>query len=176
MLKAKKGENQAETGISSRVVDGRRVLDLGNHTPALLAILNNKLSRGASKLYLRTFGVGITEWRSLAVLAIEPDIPAARVAEVTGMDRAAVSRALAKLQADRLVLHEASSSDTRRKSWRLSRAGTELHARILTVALRRENALLDGLSDDEVRTFNRLTRRLIENLMAVEEISPADDD
>jgi len=155
---------------STRVVDGRRVLVHNNYTPALLAILANRMSRGASKFYRRHFGVGLTEWRTLGMLALEPDIPAMRVAEVTGMDKAAVSRALSKLRDRGLVLFEATSSDPRRKTWRLSGPGVTLYERILNLALLRQKTLLTGLTADEVNTFNHLARRLIDNLPDLENI------
>lgn len=142
---------------------GRAVLDLGNYTPALLAIITNRLSRGASARYFEEFGVGIVEWRVLSTLAIETDIPASRVTEVTGTDKSAVSRALTKLSAGKLAVFEASKSDPRRKSWRLTAKGTALHDRMIVVALEREKTLLTGLTGAEVKTFIKIARKMVEN-------------
>ena len=156
---------------SCRMVDGRRLLDLDHYAPALIAILNNRLSAGASKLYRRSFRLGIVDWRVLAMLAIESPIPAARVAAVTGTDKAAVSRALVKLRKQGCVRFRAATSDPRRKRWRLSTAGAKLHERILDVALRREALLLTGLSTREIETFNALARRMIRNLPLLEPVT-----
>ncbi|NOX73695.1 MAG: hypothetical protein GXP03_08785, partial [Alphaproteobacteria bacterium] len=57
---------------------GRRIIDISTYTPYFLSAVNNALSRGASKRYLKMFGIGIVEWRTISMLAIEPDIPASR--------------------------------------------------------------------------------------------------
>lgn len=43
-----------------------------NYVPSHLSHLNNRLSSGASQLYLKHFGVGINEWRILSVLSNWP--------------------------------------------------------------------------------------------------------
>lgn len=42
---------------------GHEVVDITTYIPHLLSSVNNALSRGASKLYLKRFGIGIVEWR-----------------------------------------------------------------------------------------------------------------
>ena len=79
---------------SSRRGQTRDVLDLERYVPALLVFLANKLTSGASTILRRHFGVGTTEWRIMAMLAVEPWIAAGRVCKVIGFDKAAVSRTL----------------------------------------------------------------------------------
>src|SRR5882724_5588200 len=88
-------------------------LDLERYVPALLVFLANKLTSGASSLLRRHFGVGTTEWRIMALLAIEPWITANRICKVIGFDKAAVSRAVAVLQEKALVLSRPHASDSR---------------------------------------------------------------
>lgn len=64
------------------------VLDLERYVLALLVFLANKLTSGASTLLRRHFGVGTTEWRIMALLAIEPWITANRICKVIGFDKA----------------------------------------------------------------------------------------
>jgi hypothetical protein len=66
----------------------RVVLDLDRYVPALITFIANKLSRGATVVYQKRFGVNVTEWRILSLLAIEPEISAARICHVIGFDRA----------------------------------------------------------------------------------------
>jgi hypothetical protein len=65
------------------------VLDLDRYVPALITFIANKLSRSATTLYQKRFGVNVTEWRILALLAIEPAISAA--VAVIGFDKGPVS-------------------------------------------------------------------------------------
>ena len=82
---------------------GEQVLDLDRYVPALITFIANKLSRSATVLYQKRFGVNVTEWRILSLLAIEPEISAARICYVIGFDKGPVSRTLAVMEQNGLV-------------------------------------------------------------------------
>ena len=144
------------------------VLDLENYAPALLTFLANKLTVGANALYRERFGIGVTEWRVMALLAIEAPITAARICQVIGLDKAPVSRCLAALEEAGLVRVKLDGSDARRRPVALTAAGRRLHDRIIKVALAREKRLLDCLSANERSTLLGLLNRLHVNLAAVD--------
>jgi len=137
------------------------VLDLERYVPALLVFLANKLTSGASTLLRRHFGVGTTEWRIMALLAIEPWITANRICKVIGFDKAAVSRAVAVLQDKALVLSRAHASDSRSQELTLSKSGWRLHDRIILMSLEREERLLSGLKPAEREQLIVLLNRLL---------------
>lgn len=143
------------------------VLDLERYVPALLTFLANKLTGTASARYRREFGVGIIDWRIMALLAIEPGIPASRICKVIGLDKAPVSRSVAFLASKGLAQVEADDGDARRRIISLSRHGRSLHDRILAVALERERQLLSCLDPAEVEVLIGLLNRLHGNLDAV---------
>ena len=143
------------------------VLDLERYAPALLTFLANKLSRGASAVYRREFGVGIIDWRIMALLAIEPGIPASRICKVIGLDKGPVSRSLAFMAGRGLVAAAADGQDARRRIVALTPAGRALHDRILAVALERERRLLSCLAPAEVEALLGLLNRLHANLDAL---------
>ena len=155
-----------ETRISSPTKDneGRAVVDPGTYIPYFFAAINNALSRGASRIYLQDFDVGIVEWRVISMLAIEPRIPAQRVCEVISLDKAATSRALSRLQDRGMVGFRASDRDPRRKIWWLNAKGYRLHDRILGIALERERDLIRGVDAAELETFLKVMRRMRENV------------
>ena len=144
------------------------VLDLENYAPALLTFLANKLTVGANALYRERFGVGITEWRVMALLAIEAPIPAARICQVIGLDKAPVSRTLASLEAAGLVRVKLDGADARRRPVALTATGRRLHDRIIKLALEREVRLLECLSPAERATLLALLNRLHCNLPAID--------
>src|SRR3954454_11094793 len=80
-----------------------RVLDLERYVPALVTFIANKLSRSATALYQKRFRVNVTEWRILALLAIEPAIAASRICHVIGFDKGPVSRTLSIMQQRGLI-------------------------------------------------------------------------
>jgi DNA-binding MarR family transcriptional regulator len=144
-------------------------LDLERYVPAFFTWIANKLSRGASQHYLRSFGVGIETWRCLVLLAIEPTISAFKVCRIIGMDKASVSRCFAGMEAQGLIRVAPDPADGRARVATLTDKGRDLHDRIMGVALERERAFLAVLSDEEREALIRLLRRLHENLPAVEE-------
>lgn len=143
-----------------------QVLDLERYVPALLVFLANKLTSSASAIFRRRFGVGTTEWRVMAMVAVEPGIAANGICRVIGFDKAAVSRALAVLQKKGFVQARSHESDGRSSAYTLTAKGWHLHDRILTISLAREQRLLGDLSAAERETLigllNRLHRRLPE--------------
>lgn len=158
---------------SVALVEGHRVLDMDRYVPAYLAIINNRLSRGASRIYLNRFGIGVAEWRAMALLAIEPDIPASRVCEFLGMDKALVSRALARLDSLGHLAFAAVPGSSSRKLWRLNGPGYALHDRILDLALQRETRLLTGVTDAQKDAFLVVARQMMANLPRLEEADAA---
>ena len=148
------------------------VLDLERYVPGLLTFVANKLSRSASAVYGREFGVNVTEWRILSQLAIEPGIPASRICQVIGFDKGPVSRTLAGLERAGLVRLDADRADARRSSITLTEAGQALHDRIIPVALDRERRLLGCLSREEQAELIGYLNRLHGNLDAVSAAAP----
>ena len=48
-----------------------RSVEAGRYAPYFLSIINNRLSWGASQLYLSMFDIGLNEWRILSALRNE---------------------------------------------------------------------------------------------------------
>src|ERR1700751_4330257 len=110
-------------GATGRSGRAEQVLDLDRYVPALITFIANKLSRSATNVYQRRFGVNVTEWRILSLLAIEPGIPASRICHVIGFDKGPVSRTLAMMQERGLVVIKADPQDKRSHSISLTAKG-----------------------------------------------------
>ncbi|MNC42074.1 transcriptional regulator SlyA [compost metagenome] len=147
-------------------------LNLERYIPALLTFLTNKMSTGASQCYRKHFGIGIVEWRLLALLAVEQQISANRMVQVIGLDKSAVSRALQLLEREQLITIDTDSKDARRYTVSLTVSGRELHDRVLVVALERERLLLAGLSGEEVEIFISCLNKMSAQLDAVNAVDP----
>ena len=143
--------------------DGRvsaHALDLDNYIPAYFTYLAGKISSSASAIYRPRFGVGITDWRIIALLASEPWIGAARICTLIGLDKAAVSRSARTLQAMGLIEVRPDESDQRRQTMALTRKGVNLHDRIVRLAVAREQKLLEGFTAAERRSLLDFLLRL----------------
>jgi DNA-binding MarR family transcriptional regulator len=142
-------------------------LDLDRYVPALITFIANKLSNSATAFYQRQFGVNVTEWRIMSLLAIEPGIPASRICHVIGFDKGPVSRTLGGLEKRGLVSIRTDPNDGRTHSISLTAKGRATHDKVIVAALDRERRLLSCLNKDEREVLINLVRRLHENLGAV---------
>jgi hypothetical protein len=112
-------------------------IDREIYIPHFLNTLNNKLSSGASDLYIKLFGIGINDWRALSVeymrdqghLRIEP----------AGKEK--------------LIY--------------VTATGQKLYSEVARVALAREKLLLRGLSQEQQATLRSLLAHLLSNVPAV---------
>ncbi|HEV2154573.1 MarR family transcriptional regulator [Bradyrhizobium sp.] len=148
-------------------VEAGPTLDLDRYVPAFITFIANKLSNSATAFYQRQFGVNVTEWRIMSLLAIEPGIPASRICQVIGFDKGPVSRTLAGLEKRGLVSIRTDPNDGRTHSISLTAKGRATHDKVIVAAFERERRLLSCLSKDEREVLIDLLRRLHENLSAV---------
>lgn len=149
----------------------RVTLDLDRYVPALITFIANKLSRGATALYQARFGVNVTEWRILSLLAIEPGIPAARICHVIGFDKGPVSRTLTLMRERGLVSIKKDPRDGRSHSITMTAKGRATHDHVIAVALARETALLSCLEEAERDVLIALLLRIHGQLGAVDRIT-----
>ncbi|MFN3672031.1 MAG: MarR family winged helix-turn-helix transcriptional regulator [Bosea sp. (in: a-proteobacteria)] len=145
----------------------RDVLDLGGYVPYFLTAISNTWSRSSSRLYLARFGVGVTEWRVISQLAIEPGIAAQRICEVIELDKGAVSRSVAALVKAGHVRERPDPRDARRQLLELTEGGYGLHDRLIALATEREALLLADFSAEERAQFTLFLRRLHAKLPAL---------
>ncbi len=147
--------------------DNRRsdsAIDLENYLPALLTFLAVKFSSGAAATYRRRFGIGITDWRIMLLLAIEPWMVAGRISELFAFDKAAVSRSINFMQSKGLVETRFRDNNQRRQHIALTPAGLRMHDEIVQIAMAREQQLVAGLSEEERKTVVRLLTRMLTEL------------
>ena len=148
-------------------VKADQTLDLERYVPAFITFIANKLSRSATVFYQKQFGVNVTEWRIISLLAIEPGIPASRICHVIGFDKGPVSRTLTLMQERGLIVIKADPRDGRTHSISLTPKGKATHDAVLVAALERERRLLSCLEEKEREVLIDLLRRIHSNLGAV---------
>jgi DNA-binding MarR family transcriptional regulator len=138
-----------------------KALDLRAFTPAAITLLAQKISATASATYRPRFGVGVTDWRIMALLAAEPWIAPVRISESTGLDKAAVSRSLRDLREAGLVEASGEAPPRRRSVLALTPEGLRLHDELVETARERERRLLEGFTGEErVRLQDYVDRML----------------
>lgn len=151
------------------------MLDLDRYIPFLINAIGNKWTSSSSKAYLARYGVGITEWRLMAMLAIEPRITAYRACQVIGLDKAAASRALKRMEKDGFVRSWQETRTNHRKLLELTDKGKDMHDRIIRFAHQREAVLVSDLSSEEVRLLASLLRRVLGQVPEILDLQPHGD-
>src|SRR3974390_2800763 len=134
-----------------------RALDLDHYVPAYLTYLSGKISSSASAAYRPQFGVGIPDWRIMALLANEPWITAGRICDVIGLDKAAVSRSVREMKRADIV---ETGDNPYRQLIALTRKGLALHDRIVRLSLARERHLLKDFSAAERKQLINFLARM----------------
>ncbi|MCJ7452359.1 MAG: MarR family transcriptional regulator [Steroidobacteraceae bacterium] len=135
-------------------------IELERFLPYRLSVLTNVVSGSIAAAYQRRFGLGIPEWRVIAVLARHPGLSAAEVAAFTRMDAVAVSRAVTRLVRAGRLRRSVAGDDRRRSVLRLSPAGRAVYRRIAPLALDYERELLDCLDARQVAELDSIIGKL----------------
>ena len=138
----------------------RNLLDLEQFLPYRLSVLSNRISQDIARLYADRFGLGITEWRLIAVLGRYPGLSAGELAERTAMDKVAVSRAVASLLAAGRLKRDTHGDDRRRSVLELSEEGYRVYAEVAPAAIAYERRLLACLSTEDQAALSRLLQQL----------------
>ena len=137
-------------------------LELEQFLPYRLSVLSNRISGAIAREYSQRFGLGVTEWRVMAVVGRYPDLSAGEVAQRTAMDKVAVSRAVASLLESGRLQRDIHGGDRRRSVLRLSPAGHAIYDEVAPLALAFERNLLGDMEAAERALLFRLLDRLDE--------------
>jgi DNA-binding MarR family transcriptional regulator len=142
-------------------------LHLERFLPYRLSLLTNTVSAAIADAYASRYELTIPEWRVIAVLAHAPGLSAAEVAERTGMDKVAVSRAVTRLLRHRRLKRRQTSADRRRSRLELSAGGRNVYSRIAPWALRYERELLKALEPGEFSVLDAALSKLLDRARAI---------
>jgi DNA-binding MarR family transcriptional regulator len=133
-----------------------------------LIVAANFLRRGAILRYRRLVGLPWVEYGIVAVLGRRKPITIAGLAELLGMDKAQLSRALSNLVRRKLVARSTNPGDSREVLVALTGSGLETHEVMVRAGFERNAYLLANLSSQQIseldRVLEELTRRAIEML------------
>lgn len=145
------------------------VTDLDRSVLFLATAFANRLSKGASRRLKSALGIGLTEWRVVCNIGAEPGISAARIAEISGVDKSVVSRAVTELERQRLIVASTRDQPGRQTALSLTPEGQALHDRGVLRADEREVRLLEGFSPAEHDLLIAFLKRLSANLDRLED-------
>lgn len=130
---------------------------LGELLQFRVALLANILERVSSQALQSQFGLRITDWRVLAVIAGNPGISANEIAVRTATDKGWVSRSVTQLDRNGLIERTVDRQDSRRYRLTLTRRGRAIFDKAAAGALSRQEELFGALPVEE-------RARLMDNL------------
>ncbi|HZC97298.1 MAG TPA: MarR family transcriptional regulator [Bradyrhizobium sp.] len=136
----------------------------------LIGAISNILSIRGSRFYRQNFGIGLSEWRLMWVLGIEPAMTARRASQIMGLDKAAVSRTIAGLERRGLLQAALDPADNRQRLIGLSSAGADLYRKMIVVSRERQHRLLAPLTTEDQRILACLLHRLHTHLAKGEDV------
>jgi DNA-binding MarR family transcriptional regulator len=160
----KYGGAMAANILPWRRAENGRTVNLENYCYYFFVSIANQLSQRASAIYRQRYGIGVVEWRCFVVLAIETTATAARICELSGMNKSLVSRGLAKLEAGKYIERCGGHKNSRPRPVRMTRSGQKLHDEMLKIALSQEKMLRNGLTDTEIEAFLKIVRKMRTNV------------
>jgi DNA-binding MarR family transcriptional regulator len=138
----------------------RKLLKLESFLPYRLSLLSNTVSTNIAATYQDKFGIGMAEWRIMAILAEYPDISADEVCQRTQIEKSVVSRAVARLLKRHLISREFDENDKRRSILSLSETGLSVYDEVMPVAESFEKKLIEKLSEKEKKSLSVLLDKL----------------
>jgi MarR family transcriptional regulator, lower aerobic nicotinate degradation pathway regulator len=128
--------------------------------------LYNRLLVPFSEHLEKRHKIGVNEFRMLMMIGRLGTTASHEVADLTGVNTMAISRAVALLRKHRRIEVTTDPKNRRRKMLRLTPAGRALFEQMLPTTDKVARYLFEALRPDEIMAFDRFVRTMIEKLEA----------
>ncbi len=142
--------------------DEETALKLAEFLPYRLSIASNAVSNRIAEVYRTDFGLKVTEWRIMAVLADAGSLTQRELTARTLMDKVAVNRAARALESRGLLSRKPNASDGRSHHLKLTDEGRDIHTRVMPQVSKMEERLFSEFDPRERALFTGLLERLHE--------------
>lgn len=119
-------------------------------------------SRALARIYGEHFGIGIPEWRVIAMLGEFEKLTSRDIGELSRMHKTKVSRAVAELESRGWLARSENRADRREAFIALTDPGRKVYDQIVPMALAFEQRMMDGIPEADRRTFESVLALLIE--------------
>jgi DNA-binding MarR family transcriptional regulator len=137
-------------------------LQLERFLPYRLNVAGWFASRALAQIYGAHFGIGIPEWRVIAMLGEFDRLTSRDIGELSQMHKTKVSRAVGELEARGLVQRHENRADRREAFIVLTNPGRKIYEEIVPMALAFEERMMDGIDPAERKIFESVLATMIE--------------
>jgi DNA-binding MarR family transcriptional regulator len=134
---------------------------LDDFLPYKLALLSSSLNSAFEATISRQHGIGLTDWRILATIGQYGSMTAKQIGERGRMHKTKVSRAVATLEARRLLTRKTNRDDMREAFITLTEGGRRLYQAIVPVAEEFGLALTAKIDGADLLTVERVVDQLL---------------
>ncbi len=135
-------------------------LNLTKFFPYQLTQLQAKVSDNIADIYTGKFDLSRQEWRVLAILGNGELLSAKQIGEQTNLEKMPASRAIAKMQAQELLIKTTDNNDKRSSLLKLTEQGLLVYQKLVPMVLHREQELLSVLTTEEQVQFTNIIEKL----------------
>lgn len=140
--------------------DNTKGVDVTRNLTYRIILLASTLSRSANRSLPREAGISVAEWRIVSVIGSRPHISFNALVRTLDIDKGWISRTLAQLEKDGLVIKTPDPQDKRQFQLDLSPSGRALHLKGSGVSRQRQQKLESAFSASEMRALESLLDRL----------------
>lgn len=142
-------------------------LTVNNFLTTWMSLASNALRRTVTLPYAEKFGLTVSEWRLLSLIAHAKRLPFAELVVQSTSDKALVSRTLRLLEARGLVEVQAEGNTPRKKLFcQITAAGDALHDQVIPIARARQAQMILCLSPEERTVMRRALEKLYAECVA----------
>jgi len=128
--------------------------------PYQLSIASNAVSGRIALEYRTRFGLGVPEWRVMAVLGDSGAMTQRDLTRRTLMDKVAVNRACKALEERGLASRQPNHQDGRSHLLELTHTGQKMHDDIMPLAMEMERRVFGGFSETEMAIFRAMLEKV----------------
>lgn len=143
---------------------GQVRFDLQTFLPYLIRVFYADVTTSLSQIYLRDHQLTPSEWRTMAILGLNRQLPAAEIVDRSSMDKVSVSRAVKKMHERGLLQKTDNADDGRSSLLSLSKTGSAVYSDLVPKVLGVEARMVEGLTSQEVSAFLGTMQRIRDNL------------
>ncbi len=124
--------------------------------------LQNSLNAQAGHVLSKLSDLTLTEWRILYILRSMSTATMSQIVQESRLDKAQISRSIKALVEKGYIASAQDDQDQRRQLLSATAKGRAIKDKILPIMIRRQEAMTEGLSDEDIKTFLRILDHLDE--------------
>jgi DNA-binding MarR family transcriptional regulator len=152
----------SETAQKARDCTVDPVLKLEEFLPYRLNVCASLVSHALSRIYAERYKIGVPEWRVLVTLGQFGAMTAKAIGTHGHMHKTKVSRAVALLEARKLIARRANRADLREAFLSLTATGREAYRELAPIALEFARVLLETVDAADRAALDRASIKLTE--------------